>query len=299
MKTQPLLLLACALLGCSSPPLPVSDPATPPGRAQSTSSLAPAPSAPTAAAAPLAAAPTSAPTVPLADLAALVSESKASCKPASPYAISVSIPQRSSSLRCKEGFRKCEGEIPVTIENCTGEEVIVHELHLQGSGVVGEIAHARVSSKPWAPIPPGMRVTRNVEVNHGAKYEAMLMARGKTRGYGLTSEVGELLNPAYVAAVASCTACNGDWGRHGIHQMEGCVCRANDRGKTCYDGDECEGVCVHSHIEKLGRGMGRDVGKCSEFIGGFGCVAYIERGASKKNPRSLSAPWSQAQSCAD
>jgi len=284
-------LLLFGVLGCASASPPVGAPKPP------VTADAPVP-APAFTASPAATAelPDAATTPHSPDFAVLVSEVDATCTGAT---LSIRIPTQSSSLVCKDGFRECEGEIPVTIDNCLGVEVAVKSLYLQAYGVVGERASGWTFSKPWPAILPGMSVTRNVDVRVGARYIARLEATSSEAGYGLSSQEGEVINTAYFAAKASCKACQGDWGPHGILQLEGCVCRARDRGRVCYDGDACEGYCLFDHIEKLGHGLGRNAGKCSEFIGGFGCISYLQHGESKLPPRPLAELGPTASLCAD
>jgi hypothetical protein len=297
-------VLACQVAGCSSLAHPVDAPTTGPrGRDQHPSIVAPAPSpsaAATASVAPIASvaeAPSSStPRTSGADFAPLVSEKPIPCQDAP---IGLSIPKQSSSLRCTDGFHHCEGEIPVTIENCTGVELTVESLYLGADDVVGERAFGGFASKPWPPVPAGMRVTRNVAVKWGARYEAHLEAKSTKATYRLWSREGTLVNPAYLAAEAACKACHGNWGPQGILQREGCTCRARDGGKPCYDADDCEGECQYDHIQKLGNGLGRNVGKCTTLVSDFGCITYIPQGESKKSPRPLAELGPSARVCRD
>jgi hypothetical protein len=297
-------VVACQVAGCSSLAHPVDAPTTGPrGRDQDTSQVAPAPSPSSAATASVASnaavadvPSSSTPPVSRGDFATLVHEQPIPCEDAP---IGLSIPKQSSSLRCADGFRRCEGEIPVTIENCTGVELTVESLHLWANDVVGERAVGGSTSKPWPPIPPGMRVTRSVAVKWGATYEARLQAKSTKASYRLSSREGKLLNTAYLAAEAACKACHGNWGPQGILQLEGCTCRARDGGKPCYDADDCEGECEYDHIQKLGNGLGRNVGKCTALVSDFGCITYIPQGDSKKSPRPLAELGPSARVCRD
>lgn len=73
-------------------------------------------------------------------------------------------------------------------------------------------------------------------------------------------------------AIAECEECRGKWGKHGLAQVEGCICRTSDFGKPCADGDDCEGVCLQKGAEF----------KCSEFATVFGCYSFLPRGWSKR-----------------
>ena len=83
----------------------------------------------------------------------------------------------------------------------------------------------------------------------------------------------------------ACTACNGEWGRHGIAETESCNCRTTDKGKVCRDGRDCSGECVADPalfevVEPGSPARGRFRGRCSEFVTVFGCNAILSDGAS-------------------
>ena len=88
----------------------------------------------------------------------------------------------------------------------------------------------------------------------------------------------------------ACKSCNGVWGVHGLADVEGCLCRTKDAGKTCRDGGECEGACLASEdgFEVVDKGppeKGFYRGTCSEFTVAFGCHLFVPTGARKKGPR--------------
>jgi hypothetical protein len=86
-----------------------------------------------------------------------------------------------------------------------------------------------------------------------------------------------------------------------------------DAGKTCDDGDDCEGVCLFDKVDVIqpakpttcdaqgacsgSSGLGRPLGKCSERRLVFGCRARIKSGASKEPPQSL--PIHASPTCVD
>jgi hypothetical protein len=41
-----------------------------------------------------------------------------------------------------------------------------------------------------------------------------------------------------------CDACGGKWGRHGLADVEVCICKTKDGGKECRDEADCETQCV-------------------------------------------------------
>jgi hypothetical protein len=80
-------------------------------------------------------------------------------------------------------------------------------------------------------------------------------------------------NPARDAALSACRACKGQWGRHGLSQMEGCICRTKDAGRVCHGGD-CEGACLlHATVD------GKPQGRCAELKTTLGCHERITRSA--------------------
>jgi hypothetical protein len=76
-------------------------------------------------------------------------------------------------------------------------------------------------------------------------------------------------------ALRECEKCNGKWGKHGLARVESCLCRTADFGKSCQDGDDCQGKCLVTDSEF----------KCSEFVTVFGCHAYLPKGWSKKSDK--------------
>lgn len=91
----------------------------------------------------------------------------------------------------------------------------------------------------------------------------------------------------------ACRACNGEWGRHGLAELESCLCRTRDKGKRCRDGADCQGQCLlpdPPQLEVSDPGppaRGYFIGTCSEFVTTFGCNRVLDRGASKKGPQLL------------
>ena len=221
-------------------------------------------------------------------LAPLVTSERAECKSAG---ASISIPAAGSALACKDGWHACIAEIPVTIENCTGADLKIEDARLQQTSLVGEI-HASLdlgSLMRWSTLEAGERVTRLAVVKTAGTYLPRLRASSPDgRGFFTTGPEGAVENPAYEAARQACKACNGEWGVHGMLATEGCVCRSPDGGRPCHDGNECAAGCVFVRVEKLPGGLGRRVGRCAEFVGGFGCVSLIDPGESKLPPRPFS-----------
>lgn len=75
----------------------------------------------------------------------------------------------------------------------------------------------------------------------------------------------------------TCRDCNGEWGPHGLAQVESCMCRTKDAGKPCKSKNDCESQCVASEppqTQVLDKGpppKGYFLGHCHEFVPFFGC----------------------------
>lgn len=96
---------------------------------------------------------------------------------------------------------------------------------------------------------------------------------------------------------ASCRACNGEWGVHGIAEMESCNCRTCDGRKRCTDGADCQGMCIadvdnpeYELVEAGPPARGFLVGRCSDLVTVFGCNAHVDAGARASGPVSLAEP---------
>jgi hypothetical protein len=94
---------------------------------------------------------------------------------------------------------------------------------------------------------------------------------------------------------SECRSCNGEWGVHGLVQMESCLCRTRDAGRRCRDGVECEGECIAQpgEVEVVDPGpprRGYFVGRCSELDRMFGCFPLLMDGTVGHGPISLDEP---------
>lgn len=88
----------------------------------------------------------------------------------------------------------------------------------------------------------------------------------------------------------SCDSCKGVWTKHGLSDVETCVCRTKDAAKVCRDGDDCEGDCLADEngfevTEPGPPAKGFWKGHCSEFDTTFGCHRTIARGARSRGPQ--------------
>lgn len=86
--------------------------------------------------------------------------------------------------------------------------------------------------------------------------------------------------PGQSADASSCAARGGEIRRVGRAQIEQCVIRYADAGKSCTDGDQCQGDC---RIEgNLGTPSGSAAtGQCSASSSPFGCYTRVEDGKAE------------------
>jgi hypothetical protein len=79
----------------------------------------------------------------------------------------------------------------------------------------------------------------------------------------------------------ACDACQGLWGAHGIEADETCICKADDEGTECLDGDACRGECLLNddaefHVMDQGNPpRGYYKGHCASYDTTFGCFRHI------------------------
>jgi hypothetical protein len=92
-----------------------------------------------------------------------------------------------------------------------------------------------------------------------------------------------------------CDACQGKWGRHGLADVESCICKTKDGGKECRDEADCEAQFVV--VEKGSPPTGHWKGRCAEYATTFGCHRFVPKGASKRPP--LPADDAAEQLCYD
>ena len=80
---------------------------------------------------------------------------------------------------------------------------------------------------------------------------------------------------------AGCDACKGQWARHGIAEGESCICKTNDEGHDCRDGNECQGECLLAddavfHVMDQGDPpRGYYEGRCASYDTTFGCFRHV------------------------
>ena len=87
----------------------------------------------------------------------------------------------------------------------------------------------------------------------------------------------------------ACDACGGLWDLHGIGEVETCICPTSDAGKSCMDGQQCEGACIVTDddfqvIEQGPDPKGYYVGRCASYDTTFGCYRDIPPGTLERGP---------------
>ena len=198
------------------------------------------------------------------------------------------------ALDCPDSFDDCSGRLVLTIENCGPALMIV--LAIEVTGPTGGLM--RLDFAPGTNVRRGTTLEREAFVSRAGEHHVRVLASERD---GTPFEPAPIAawvtNPARDAAVAECEACHGVWGRHGITQREGCICRTSDAGKECRDGADCEGPCLFERFEEVSPGMGMPVGRCSELRVLFGCNPIIFDGASAAPPQQL--PGRAPRICVD
>jgi hypothetical protein len=111
------------------------------------------------------------------------------------------------------------------------------------------------------------------------------------------AEPSTAARPALAKTITSpeaCKACDGQWGRYGLAQQEGCLCRTKDAGKVCKSMQDCESECVAGEVpeteivEPGPPAKGFFLGRCHAFVPFIGCGRLL--GVSDGAPVSLAEP---------
>ncbi|MDP3277192.1 MAG: hypothetical protein Q8Q09_18530 [Deltaproteobacteria bacterium] len=187
------------------------------------------------------------------------------------------------------------GALVFEIANCGLEEPSADRLEVR------DAERLRLTLE-YAPMPlrHGERATYWVPVaNFASELAADLTIRLRDGSTRRASASALIRDPARERAMAACTACRGQWGRHGMAQREGCLCRTEDEGNLCEDAGDCEGRCLATGARvvvpevRCPRGtrgcvprpaLRRAVGRCSGYRTTFGCRAIIGEGARNDPP---------------
>jgi hypothetical protein len=191
----------------------------------------------------------------------------------------------------------CRGAPRFRVRNCREDGALEVQLRI---GPPGDAPQTLID---FAPVEPGHDVIFPLRVGRGG---AFAVSARFTADDGLDAAVmTNLIVTASVRdrAVAACEACHGEWGRHGMMQIESCICRTADAGRECEDARDCEGECLATGHRVVRRGHGPRrlpngtisvaetlavaIGRCSEFRAAFGCHAYVPEGARAGGPQPI------------
>lgn len=292
----PALSLVVALLAaCASTPTPA-----PPAVAPVPATSAPAP------------APERQPPPTTAQLAA---ESLcARMDPAAPELVRVHI--EDVILQCPEGhLESCQGETHFTVANCSDEPVELRSLSFVDAA----------PSKGAMIIEPGDRtIAPGSSWSYHSKFfrETSLLLRvdvvdAHEVPITVPARPMRVSNPARVAAMAACVACDGEWGIPGLQYRDACNCKTRDAYKECRDGGDCESACMFASWEVsrpaaparcTGKGkarvcsarapaIGRPVGRCAARVAIRSCHKFLQDDIAAEPDQPL--PWGVSQRCID
>ena len=191
----------------------------------------------------------------------------------------VSLLPAEADIKCNAEFEECEGKIELVANNCTGEFQSFYKVELFEGGrrqQVLEFDPAGMAS------PGGGQWKETVSWTTQGQLEAVVYYHPPGQSGEATARAAvKVQNRALTAAKDACTKCEGTWGRWGVNKFEGCNCKMPDAGKTCYDGDECQGYCLFRRYDS----EAREEGECSETQRVQGCIGLILKGQSKVVPR--------------
>lgn len=197
----------------------------------------------------------------------------------------------------------CRSDTIHYIANCSDDPVEVTMLGLgsstiyaleRGSSGSGRIAPGTVWSLSVGYIDASIRPRIDIVDADGAPIR-------------LRDKPVRVSDPARLAALAACDACEGIWNHFNDH---GCNCKTRDVGQACDDDDACEGQCLFDHWQistptprsrckgkrcaAMPSGIGRPIGRCSLRVS-TDCDHFLEREIAAKPDQPL--PWGVGWSC--
>jgi hypothetical protein len=88
----------------------------------------------------------------------------------------------------------------------------------------------------------------------------------------------------------ACDACQGLWAVHGVEEIETCICKTDDEGRECTDGNDCNGECLLDGdaelnvMEQADSPRGYFKGHCAGYDTTFGCFRHIPDGIQSQLP---------------
>lgn len=187
------------------------------------------------------------------------------------------------SIECERGYDGCSGTFELELRNCTSGSVGIHKVNVTFVDSEGKRHRRRERDYAGKKQIPAGEVWKHKEfLSEAGSYEYTVTAHSVDGTVHSGEQTFTARNPKLEKAKADCRACNGYWGALGISLETGCLCRTEDAGKRCTDGDQCTGVCLYDPNAKPIVGEPADllVGECSEHAVVYGCYDYIPEGAS-------------------
>jgi len=188
-------------------------------------------------------------------------------------------------VECKRGFDACSRMFVIELRNCTSDPVGIHQVAVTFVDADGKRHSRRLRDYGGRKqIAVGEVWQHKEELSDVGIYEYAVTALSPDGTDHIGRQTFTATNPALQKAKEDCRACNGYWGPLGLSLETGCLCRTNDAGKRCTDGDQCTGVCLYDKDAKPVADEPPDVlvGRCSEREVVYGCFDYIPKGASKQ-----------------
>lgn len=199
-------------------------------------------------------------------------------------------------------LQNCTATLALEVRNCASSSAVPEQVRIMEDQPGVQYKRVRIWDLQLVVLGPGQSHTYHIGPLQDTWRSIALSVVWRDHGGEKRSslQMAPLRSPARPEAESACQRCNGDFGPHGLRGTLGCVCRTADSGRPCDDGDACEGMCLFERFEKvplpplppalpgrvlpLRRQLYRPVGRCSEFVGGWDCSQYIEKGASRRSP---------------
>jgi hypothetical protein len=104
-----------------------------------------------------------------------------------------------------------------------------------------------------------------------------LIAQCRSKG-GIWGENGARIEHCYYERIErDCIAKGGEWKREGMNQIFGCLQKADDAGKPCQDGSECQ-FRRCGYRGPLPPPTEPVTGACAATNNSFGCYAHVHNG---------------------
>jgi len=216
--------------------------------------------------------------------------------------------------KCEDGITRCRSDTTYRIANCSDEPVLVQMLgHLSsyGGSVIYGLGRGRggtLVGDDVVQIAPGSVWSLTVgyfEDPHSRLRIDIVDTQGDP--IPLTAKPVRVSDPARLAALAACEACQGTWDHR---DDRGCNCKTRDAGRTCDEAGACEGACLFAHWQvstptprprckgkrcaAVPSGIGRPIGRCAvrRFTS---CDHFLDSGIAAQPDQPL--PWGVDWSC--